>query len=236
MEDVEDWDLVVPTFVWSIRTTIKLYNGTFTPYEIVTGMKPRSPSEAVMASGVEVERISTDAYVTQLIKFLKWIHQHVDQQHELLREEQRQASYRQFGEGVSLGIGDHVLVARQPESGISVGFQRSYFDDICQIFEAHGDGRSAKAFTPCDLRGHREGLGFIQPVACERLELVAVLPLAQPVADQRTRISLRVNGQDREGNVVNQCIDGRVTIKFDDLAEPQELDLSAQSYQWLVPR
>ena len=236
MEDVEDWDLVVPIFVWSIRTTAKLYNGTFTPYEIITGLKPRSPMDAVLASGVEVERISTDAYVTQLVKYLKWVHQHVDQQHELLREEQRRASYRQFGEGVSLGIGDHVLVARQPEPGVSVRFQRGYFDDIYQIVEAHGEGRSAKAFTLCDLRGNRTGLGFIQPVAYERLKPVAILPLAQPVADQRTRISLRVNGQDREGNVVNQYIDGRVTVKFDDLEEPQEFDLATQSYHWLVPQ
>ena len=74
--------------------------------------------DAILASGVEVDVISTDAYVTQLVKYLKWVHQHVDQQHELVREDQRRASYRQFGEGVSLGIGDHVLVARQPESGV----------------------------------------------------------------------------------------------------------------------
>ena len=52
MQKYEDWDLMVSVFVWTIRSSTKLFNGHFTPYEVITGLKPRSPIEAVFAAGV----------------------------------------------------------------------------------------------------------------------------------------------------------------------------------------
>ena len=71
MEEYEDWDLQVPIFVWAMRTTTKLFNGHFIPYECITGMKPRSPIDALVASGAVVEKITHDRYVKDLIVYLR---------------------------------------------------------------------------------------------------------------------------------------------------------------------
>ena len=52
MESTQDWDLMCYVFVWTIRTSAKLFNGSFTPYEVVTGLKPRSPLDAVLQPAV----------------------------------------------------------------------------------------------------------------------------------------------------------------------------------------
>ena len=39
MQDFDrDWDLVAALFQWTVRTNCKVYNGSFTPYEIITGL------------------------------------------------------------------------------------------------------------------------------------------------------------------------------------------------------
>ena len=40
MESEKDWDLVANVFVWTIRTTAEIFNGEFSPYEVITGLKP----------------------------------------------------------------------------------------------------------------------------------------------------------------------------------------------------
>lgn len=133
-----------------------------------------------------------------------------------------------------MSLGDHCFVANPLEKGVSARFQRRNFDDVYQVVEVHGDGAEAKAHTVCDLKGNREGLGFAQPVAAERLTPIELLPLAQPSEDQPTRILLNVAGQDRAGTVVNQTIDGKVYIRFDDGDGVAKCyDLATTRYQWL---
>ena len=60
MERFDKWDVVVYTFIWAIRTTTKLFNGLYTPYEIITGLKPRSPIDYLLSSPVATHRISAD--------------------------------------------------------------------------------------------------------------------------------------------------------------------------------
>ncbi len=46
------WELVVHACVWMVCTHTKLCNGHYAPYDIVTGLKPRSPIDAIVADGV----------------------------------------------------------------------------------------------------------------------------------------------------------------------------------------
>ena len=118
--------------------------------------------------------------------------------------------------------------------GVSQRLQRPNFDMIFQVVEARGDGSEAKAFTLCDLTGKRDGLGFQQPVARERLTPAEMLPLGQPSADVRTRVAIRYAGVDREGTIVNQLLDGKVLVVFDDDGTRRCLDLATTQYRWLV--
>ena len=128
MIEYSDWDLVVSIFVWSIRTNTKLYNARYNPYEVITGMKPRSPIDAVLYMNVTPERISYDKYVTDLVRYLKEVHKHVDEEHERVRDQAHRTKLRVLGVGQGLAVGDYCLVLRPPTPGISVRLQSRHFN------------------------------------------------------------------------------------------------------------
>ena len=174
-------------FVWTIRTTTKLFNGTYTPYEVITGLKPRSPIEPLLATGNSVTKQSVDDYVERLCEYLKRVHKQVDQEHTRIREDSQRAKLRTLPMGGHLAVGDYVMVRKEPEKGVSERLQSRTFDAVFQVVEAHG-GLSAKAYTVSDLSGNRENLGFKQPVAQDRLLPIDMLPLTHEDGDQRTKL------------------------------------------------
>ena len=234
MDSTRDWDLVAMIFVWTIRTSAKIFNGHFTPYETVTGMKPRTPIDTLLGAQATLERVSTTEYVRDLVTYLKDVHARVEEHHARVRDDTQRAKHRVMGPGMFLRTGDYVLVRRTPEPGTSVRFQSKHHPGIFQVVEVHGSGPDAKAYTLSDLVGKRENLGFGQPVALERLTPVEVLPLSQPIHDTPTRILVQERTRDRPGTVEAQSVDGRVYVRFDDQLDEQEcVDLSAAKYRWL---
>ena len=133
-----------------------------------------------------------------------------------------------------MSVGDYVLVRKEKDKGVSVRLQHPHFDDVFQIVEAHGDGTEAKAFTVSNLAGQRDNLGFIQPVAYDRLTPVEVLPLALPAEDRTSRIRVEVEGEWKNGTVVAQSVDGKVYIRFDDRTDELCFDLSQSTYHWIT--
>ena len=234
MESEKDWDLLAMIFVWTIRTTAKIFNGQYSPYEVITGMKPRSPLEAVLAQPTVLQEIPTERYVKELCLYLREVHSQVEQYHTATREKQQSAKFRELGPGTSLSVGDYVLVRKEKDKGVSVRLQHPHFDDVFQIVEAHGDGTEAKAFTVSNLAGQRDNLGFIQPVAYDRLTPVEVLPLALPAEDRTSRIRVEVEGEWKNGTVVAQSVDGKVYIRFDDRTDELCFDLSQSTYHWIT--
>ena len=109
-------------FVWMIRTTCKLFNGSYTPYEIITGLKPRTPIDCLLSQPSGAERVSTDKYVNDLVDYLRKVHKYVDSQHAVVRESCQRAKYRELGPGGSLSLGDYCLVKKNQEVGISKRF------------------------------------------------------------------------------------------------------------------
>ena len=102
------------------------------------------------------------------------------------------------------------------------------------MVETHGEGTQAKAYTVSDLSGKREGLGFSQLVAADRLTPVELLPLSQETEDALTRIMLNVRGEDKAGTVKAQTMDGKVYVELDDNPGEQIcIDLAKSRYRWL---
>jgi len=233
MEQDSDWDLMVGIFVWTVRSTAKLFNGYFTPYETITGLKPRSPIDAVFSTNVDLQKIATSKYVADLVKYLKHVHAFVDKQHALVREDRQRAMLRTVGPGQGLVLGDHCMVKKTLIPGVSSRFQSQTFDSVFQVVEVHGDGEEAKAYTVCDFTGRRENLGFTQPVAYDRLIPIELLPLAVPCEDSPTRISVNEAGVDREGTVTKQVMNGNVYIRFDDSNDEICCDLTTKRYRWI---
>ena len=222
-------------FVWTIRTSAKLFNGTFTPYEVITGLKPRSPLDAMFGQS-GVQRVSRSEYVNDLVEYLKHVHKIVDDAHSRVRDSEERAKLREQGVGTFAKVGEFVLVARPKQPGVSARFQRPHFDEIYQVVDTHGEGPEAKAYTVCDSRGRRDvkDLGFTNPVAADRITPIDVLSLTRPDNESRTRIAINNNGVLREGTVLGQRFDGTVHIEFDDdPTEIQQVDLTTSKYHWV---
>ena len=235
LDDYHDWDLMASVFQWTVRTSAKIFNGMYTPYEVITGMKPRSPIDTLLAQPSCVPRVPTSDYVRNLVRYLKEVHKVVEMYHSKARDDSQRAKYRDLGPGTFLSVGDYCLVRKEPDKGISQRLQQKHHDGIFLVAEVHGDGTEAKAYTLSDLAGQRDNLGFVQPVALERLTPVEMLPLSQPDDDQSTRLSMEVDGAWKTGTITAQSIDGKVYVQFDDSPAGSEqcYDLSQVRYNWL---
>ena len=234
MEKFTDWDPLASIFKWTVITSAKVYNGSYTPYEVVTGLKPRSPLDAVLSTPSNVEKITTERYVEELVRYLKEVHKFVDTQHERIREQSQRAKFRELGPGRAMKVGDYCLVRKPMEQGVSWRLQSSNFDSVFQVAEVHGHGEEAKTYTLSDLHGNRDRLGFSQPVAADRLTPVEMLPLSAPSSDQKTELLVFDSGQERRAHVEAQSLDGKVYLRYEDDAEHLVCDeLSQLIYRWL---
>ena len=235
MQDNSDWDLMAPIFQWTVRTTTKIFNGMYTPYETLLGLKPRMPLDTILQSPIAAERQSPDKYVRDLVAYLKKVHTYVQKQHKLVRDKEQEARVKNLGIGQSLEVGDYVFLKdnRPITDGRSERFRVPWRDTIYQIHDIiQGGSREVpiRSCVLCDPATGKTDLGFSQPVSVDQLKAVEVLPLARPAAEGRTRI--RISG--RLGTVVNQCFDGKVFVRFDDEQIDRLYDLSKTDYEWVL--
>ena len=241
MENMTDWDLMVPIFVWTIRTTTKLFNGYYTPYECVTGLKPRSPIDALVSTDTVVKQVTKSEYVKELVRYLKDVHSYVDEQHQREREKRERAKLRELGEGETVRQGDYVLLRvnhygkDDPEAGASKRFQHKNHEEIFQIKEIVGSSlEDAKAFILQNLVGSTD-IGHLQPVAREHLTPVEITLLLQTSGDARTRLLIDAEGHGmEEASIVSLFLDGKVLIKVKESQEEHLVDLTEFDYQWLT--
>ena len=228
MRSSVDWGVVVAVFVWTVRASCKLFNGNCAPYEIIIGMRPRSPIGPLLASSTGVFRQSCDRYVNDLCEYPRKVHKQVAGEHTRIREDSQRRKYRELGSDGYLVVGDYVMLKKEPEKGVSARFQDKAFDLVLQVVESHDEGPDARAYALIYLVGNRYGLGFSQPAHLDQLIPIEMLPLSQPEGDARTRLVVQRNGQpDRSAAIVAQTIDGKVYIKYDDESTGgQYVDLS----------
>ena len=135
-------------------------------------------------------------------------------------------------------VGDHVFVKKgsgDHARGVSVRFDQTNYDQVYQIVECIGDSEVAKQYVVSDLYGRRDGLGFMQPVAVERLTPVNLLPLVHESGDRHTRISIDYAGGAKEGTILAQAANGAVQVHFDGepLDDAEFLHLERLKYRWL---
>ncbi len=103
---------MVGIFVRTMRTSAKLFNGQLSPYEVITGVKQRPPLDAAPAMTAAPDNVTQEQYVLELAKYLKQVHKHVDEQHELVRQKAERANIHETGVGASLAVCDYCLVSR----------------------------------------------------------------------------------------------------------------------------
>ena len=107
-----NWDSLACIFQWTVRTTLKEFNGKCTPYEIITGLKPRLALDTLLATLAVLKPISKERYVEELVKYLRHVHTYVAEQHTKVREDEQRAHLRSPLSGSpkdALQVGDYVL-------------------------------------------------------------------------------------------------------------------------------
>ena len=221
MKDFEgQWDIIAPMFQWTIRSSAKIYNAKFTPYEIITGMKPRLPLDAVLSTPSVIHKQSVDQYVTNLVVYLKKVHKFIQEEHRRVREHEGDYRIRHHSLG-EFKEGDYVMLKswRKPEKGVSSRFQHGTDTRLFQIMHAPGDLGSARTVTLMDPATGKTNFEFAQPVSTDRLVPVEMLPLTRP-HNERTAI---ISGNKRS-EITATCIDGRVHVKWEDQPETEIVD------------
>ena len=231
----EQWDAIAPHFVWVVRTTSKVYNGRYTPYEIITGMKPRLPLDAVLSTPSVVAKRSADEYVSDLVEYMQSVHKFVQEEHRRIRERERDTDIRKRDMD-RFRIGDYVFLKRpglKPEPGHSRRFNSETDARLFQIIHAPSTLEEAKTVTLMDPATGKTQFEFAQPVSTDLLIPVEVLPVSRHISE-RTRIRCG----HRSGTIQATCVDGRVHVQWDDTAdlaaEVEVLDLSTIPHEFIV--
>ena len=231
----DQWDTLAPLFQRRVRTTCKLYNGKYTPYEISTGLKPRLMSDALFATPAVLSKPTTDDYVTDLVQNLKKTHQFVQREHERIRGQQQDARLRNLGPTTPLEVGDYVMMKNIAKGGKSDVYysQRFRHDTDRRLFQVHsvtgGDVTKAKTYF---LMGPSTGstqFEFAQPVHGDRLIPVEVLPLTQ-----EHEASTKIRPGSRTGEITATCVDGKVYVQWEDETEPECVDLIRLPHEFLT--
>ena len=87
-----------------------------------------------------------------------------------------------------------------------------------------------RLYALCDPLFGLTELGFSQPVSLDFLRPVKVSLLTRPTAEGKTRTRIA----DKTDTAVNQCLDGKIYVKFDKGTSDRLFDISRSDYQWML--
>ena len=225
------WDSICPLFQWIVRSSSKVYNAKYTPYEIITGMKPRLPLDAILSTPSVQAKRSEDEYVTDLVIYLKKVHSFVQTEHRKVREVEQDRRVRERTLD-RFKVGDYVMLKTLggPPKGHSGRFGHSTDARVFQIFDAPAALHDARTVTLMDPATGSTQFEFAQPVSTDRLIPVEMLPLTRP-HDEKTRLR---SGR-RTGTVTATCIDGRVHVEWDDaIGTTDVMDLGDIPHEFIL--
>ncbi len=113
-ENPENWETKLCFVRWSWNTTPKTALSSYSPYEVITGLRPRTALASVMED-FNFEEIETKEYVEELRRSLTEIYDKVKKAQEV-RAEAAQAHMQRGAR--ELQVGEMVLLRRPPRSGI----------------------------------------------------------------------------------------------------------------------
>ena len=226
----EDWESRLP-FVQAILRImpLKALNGR-SPYEVVTGLKPKLPT--ALDPGLSVEHLSVDDYCKRLREFF-------DSCYKDVQKAQLEVAERNLDEAPGLlskelRVGDIVLV-RVPATTRREGplrFQSRVLPDTYRVCRRI----AANTFMVESVVDPGRETSFVQPIHAERL---VKLDMPELQLSDRMNRDIEIYDNTRDAwdrfKIEKYSIDGRVQVRK--LANPTELewlDMSTVRYRWVV--
>ena len=164
MHEAKDWDRFVPIFKWSIRMSAKISKVWFSPYEDITGMKPRLLMDSVLGALALETQVPHTEYVKHLVEYLKRVHTHVAEQHHALRRDEQEQQFRHHGCVTMSRLGDYCILQSTSLTRDTLKDRNRWYqvcnNDECEYDLALGQDPNPLTFPTrkkCDICGRTPG-------------------------------------------------------------------------------
>ena len=172
-ENPEDWETKLCFIRWAWNTTPKTALSNYSPYEVITGLRPRTALASIMED-VNCEEIETKEYVEELRRSLTEIYDKVKKAQEVRAEEAQAHVQRGARE---LQVGEMVLLRRPPDAVLRAqGLDDETVRGVSRRLVPKAEispyvviRRFGNAYVLGDPNTKEEVKAFKQPVAAERL-------------------------------------------------------------------
>ena len=230
-EHKQDWEQRLPFAEAILRMSPMAVLGGRSPYEVVTGIRPKLPAALDMASSVQA--ISVDEYSISLVKCFQEMYADIQRAQE--REVEKRENTLKGHISAELQVGDVVLVKRTPDSKSEVPrrFQSKTYPLLCRakkkinvstaVLEDLADPR---AVLPFNERQHAERLVRVElPALALASGQPRMLETANADADTWTR-----------WRIERFAVDGRVKLACQEEGQEGRVewrDLSTTRYRWV---
>ena len=225
-EHPERWEDALVFATMLLRAQPMECLGGRSPYEVVTGLKPRMP--ASMVTGVPVEARTVNAYVEDLMEHLKGVYDTVQKvTAEAIAKDEHSLEGRI---GYELEVGDAVLVKYPGNRDGPERFRQRTYDGIFVVKRKV----SPSAFIVEDIVDKTMPISFRQPVNAERL-----IKLDMPELELRPGQPKRLEMREKETQPWNVYeierfgVDGRVNLRLPG-GDARWVDLTRCEYRWLA--
>jgi hypothetical protein len=236
-DDGARWPDLIPYAQCALRILPLKALGGRSPYEVVTGIRPKLP--AAMVATFPVQEASVDEYGEMLIGYLRTTYARV----KALMQDAAESAEQTVGGSLAreLQVGDLVLRRMNPAQlahAAGTGplrFQRSVENTIYRV--THRIGGQSFAYRVCDHGEPLRKLTFEQPVNGSQLVKLDMPELESSGTTVGRRIEIYVPGRAdwRRGAVVNIALDGRAKIRWDDTpGSVDTLEIAKERFRWLV--
>ena len=231
-DDPEDWERHLQFAVLLLRTSPMAALGGRSPYEVVTGLKPRMPRS--MTGAFPVAELTTEDYVKELLAS----HQHVRDilQKEALAEIEKDETTMGGRLKQELEVGDPVLVKREKDYE-HVAAPTRFISKVYPGTYVVRTKLGPNSFNVEDLVDKDFVPPFRNPVNADRL-IKLDMPELELDASQPRKVSVKesATGEFNTYLIDRFGVDGRVRVQLEDGAASTRrwLDLSKCEYRWLA--
>jgi len=233
------WARWVKVAQWALRASPRPSRGGFSPYELVTGLKPQGPLDKLWKR-TDVQQVDPGTYVSQLVEQMSKIQEqvklqiHEDAKRSLSKQNQKGDVFHEFA------IGDWAFLRKPPpllraatEGGNRASERLAPYADArpCQIVK----NLKASQHVLADSSGNTD-LPFGQPVHASRLIPYNLCSLEAPLnSGEVLKLELIArDGKAYAAQVAGQTATGLVRLKFENKDLNGLYDLSVEEYRWLA--
>ncbi len=232
-----DWPAMVPYAQCILRILPLKSLGNRSPYEVVTGLRPKLPS--TLLARFPVQEVDVDTYAAQLIDYLKVTYHRIKA---LMQDAADMAEQNAPGSMMrELEVGDLVLRRLNPKQIQKLAgtgpyrFTRTVDPRIYRVAKKIAD--QGFAYRLCDHHNPSMAVDFKQPVSRRMLIKLDMPDMELEAVQERRRLEIYIDDENCWYRATLEAIalDGRARIRWDDSpGKLEDVDITEHRYRWIL--